>query len=149
MRHLHNRALHGWGIAQGFQVTLDGPTCITISPGFAIDRHGREIVLEEPLQVEVAVKRLADEAGLCFLTVSWEQLPDDFVPAGIDTPLENAMASHTRWREWPGVAVDGAAPADPSLRLMLARLVCGDGDGDGEITAIDGSQRRPVGLHDA
>ena len=50
--------------------------------------------------------------------------------------------NHSRWREWPGVAVSDDPPAEPGVRLMLVRLVCRDG----EIAEIDSSERRPIGL---
>jgi len=51
MRHLHNRVLHGWGIACGLEVCLHPrPDCgVIIRCGLAIDCCGREIVV--PKQV--------------------------------------------------------------------------------------------------
>lgn len=48
LRWLHNRALHGWGIAVGLAVTGErGDTVITIEPGYGVDCQGREIILTE------------------------------------------------------------------------------------------------------
>jgi len=48
-RHLHNRALHGWGVVFGLSVTVSEDVTspsLVVGPGLAIDRHGREIELD-------------------------------------------------------------------------------------------------------
>lgn len=48
LRWLHNRSLHGWGIAAGFSVTGEpGDSAVTLDPGFGLDCLGREIILTE------------------------------------------------------------------------------------------------------
>jgi hypothetical protein len=46
-RYQHARALHGFGVAHGLEVTRAGDLAISISPGFAVDRRGHEIELRE------------------------------------------------------------------------------------------------------
>jgi hypothetical protein len=47
----HNRALHGWGVVEGLEVSLDEDTgTLVISPGVAIDRNGEELIVECALQ---------------------------------------------------------------------------------------------------
>lgn len=47
LRWLHNRSLHGWGIASGLQVTgAVGDRAVTVSPGYALDCGGHEIILD-------------------------------------------------------------------------------------------------------
>jgi hypothetical protein len=54
LRWLHNRSLHAWGIAFGLSVSgQKGDTQVTVSPGYALDCHGREIVLTEPRRLLV------------------------------------------------------------------------------------------------
>jgi hypothetical protein len=77
MRWLHNQSLHQAGVGSGFQVTGNaGDRQVTISPGYALDSCGREIVLTEN-QV-LAIPPIADNGsgGPAFydLTVSY---PDD------------------------------------------------------------------------
>ena len=51
-RFLHNRMLHGFGIAVGFSVDseVSGSTAtVVIGPGLALDQHGREIGLDAPV----------------------------------------------------------------------------------------------------
>jgi hypothetical protein len=48
MRWLHNQSLHQCGVGSGFQVVGNvGDRQVTISPGYAIDSCGREIILTE------------------------------------------------------------------------------------------------------
>jgi hypothetical protein len=77
MRWLHNQSLHQAGVGSGFQVVGNvGDRQVTISPGYAIDSCGREIILTET-QV-LAIPPVADNGsgGSVFydLTVSY---PDD------------------------------------------------------------------------
>src|SRR3954464_1000956 len=46
LRWLHNRSLHPWGIGIGLEVSGEkGDTSVTVQPGYAVDRLGRELVL--------------------------------------------------------------------------------------------------------
>jgi hypothetical protein len=76
MRWLHNKSLHQAGVGSGFQVTGNiGDRQVTVSPGYALDSCGREIVLTEP-QV-IAIPPVADNGsgGPAFydLTVSYPE----------------------------------------------------------------------------
>jgi hypothetical protein len=44
MRRRHNRALHKFGVAEGLNVRKTGEKAVTVDPGTAIDRDGKEIV---------------------------------------------------------------------------------------------------------
>ncbi len=49
MRWLHNRTLHDWGICEGLDVTGSrGKTFVKVSPGYAVDSGGHEIILSAP-----------------------------------------------------------------------------------------------------
>ena len=55
-RRLHNRALHGAGVASGLEVALTpggAPSSIVVQPGFALDSAGREIELCDRVTVEI------------------------------------------------------------------------------------------------
>lgn len=52
-RYLHARYLHGFGAVHGLEVSRAGDLAITVSPGFAVDRKGREIELHEAETLEV------------------------------------------------------------------------------------------------
>lgn len=77
MRWLHNQSLHQAGVGSGFQVVGNtGDRQVSVSPGYALDSCGREIVLTE-MQV-LPIPPVADNGsgGPAFydLTVSY---PDD------------------------------------------------------------------------
>ncbi len=42
---LHNRHLHGWGVVNGLEVSVDKGNVVHVSPGIAIDCAGNEILL--------------------------------------------------------------------------------------------------------
>ncbi|HJS23130.1 MAG TPA: hypothetical protein VJ751_02085 [Pyrinomonadaceae bacterium] len=48
----HNVGPHEWGIVRGLALTFEGNT-LTVQPGLAIDGYGREIVVFEPVQIEL------------------------------------------------------------------------------------------------
>lgn len=55
-RWLMNRMISGWGVVCGLDVTYDKENRVLIvSPGLAIDCHGREILICEPQTVKLAV----------------------------------------------------------------------------------------------
>jgi len=65
MRRRHNRALHGWGVVEGLETGLEDGDRITVSPGMAIDGHGREIVVPQEASVDPAGWKGGDELTLC------------------------------------------------------------------------------------
>lgn len=58
----HNRMLHGWGVVCGLQVsqTPRGTSRVLISPGYALDPRGDEIVVEHEVTVDLCA---ADREG--------------------------------------------------------------------------------------
>jgi len=49
----HNTTLHSWGVVDGLTVSLDGKR-VTVAPGVAVDRLGREIALDETTTLDLA-----------------------------------------------------------------------------------------------
>ena len=49
-RRLHNRMLHGFGVVDGLGVSVADGTdaAVVVSPGFALDRRGNEIIVAGP-----------------------------------------------------------------------------------------------------
>lgn len=51
----HNRLLHGYGIVVGLEVGIqandEGSTQLIVSPGYALDGWGRELVVPEPVSI--------------------------------------------------------------------------------------------------
>jgi hypothetical protein len=54
LHELHNRALHGHGIGIGLDLRGErGATVVVVSPGYAIDAGGRDLIVAEPVTVGV------------------------------------------------------------------------------------------------
>lgn len=61
---LHNLALHGSGVVCGLAVTPRGGGALTVGPGIAIDRLGREIVVPQPVEIELKAGRRGGDVVL-------------------------------------------------------------------------------------
>ncbi|MGE0811695.1 MAG: hypothetical protein AB7O28_17670 [Vicinamibacterales bacterium] len=80
---LHNRLLHGWGVVDGLQVSVDRGS-IVLSPGVALDCAGHELVLPDPVRLP-----LPRRAGRYVLTLRYTETavdpspdPDGGMPPG-------------------------------------------------------------------
>lgn len=82
LRWLHNRSLHGWGIAFGYVVTgARGDRQVTLAPGFALDCQGRELILGETLTLAIPAISGDDQGNpvTYYLTASYAD-NDDLEP---------------------------------------------------------------------
>jgi hypothetical protein len=64
-RRLVNRAVLGWGVVYGFPMS---GSPITVGKGFALDRHGREIVVAAPVALDRSNTFAIDSGGPCRTT---------------------------------------------------------------------------------
>ena len=73
VRQLHNRTLHNWGVGVGLNVTgAKGAREVTVSPGYAMDCEGRDLLLTEPFTLPVpAVAGVGSAAVAYYLTASY------------------------------------------------------------------------------
>jgi hypothetical protein len=60
---LHNRYLHGWGIACGLRVSCLGDECVNVEAGYALDPCGNDIVVpvDQPLNVIELIRGCRDK----------------------------------------------------------------------------------------
>jgi hypothetical protein len=73
MRQLHNRALHGWGVAVGLGASgARGDKSVHVEPGLALDCGGRELLLT--VAPDVAVPPVAEQSAW-YLVISG--VPED------------------------------------------------------------------------
>lgn len=90
MRWLHNRSLHQPGIGSGFAVAGEkGDRGVTVGPGYALDRDGREIVLTRELQLSIPPVTGAEngEPSYFNLTVNYaNELEETQTRAGVCSP---------------------------------------------------------------
>ncbi len=74
LRWLHNRSLHGWGVATGLVVSgTKGGSTVSVTPGYALDCNGHDIVLAETETLIVPSVAGAPTGGpqTYYLTASW------------------------------------------------------------------------------
>ena len=64
-RRLLNRMLQGPGIVTGLGVVESEQGTVTVAPGFALDPHGREILVSESQQL--AIPDLGEPVSICLL----------------------------------------------------------------------------------
>lgn len=84
----HNKALHISGIAVGLGVeTTHNPNEVKVLPGTAIDRDGRQIVLEG--------EQLIPVTGNSWLYIAYHQVPDE------NQTSDRGTRDYTRWKEAP------------------------------------------------
>ncbi|QUQ65631.1 hypothetical protein [Kutzneria sp. CA-103260] len=86
---LHNRLLHGWGIVCGLEVCRHPrPECaktwVVVTPGLALDCHGRELVLQREIAFELPQR--SDPFLLCvrFHEEQIEPVPSLFAEGACD-----------------------------------------------------------------
>jgi hypothetical protein len=129
----HTRFLHGWGIVRGLEVRA-GPHAarkVTISPGYALDRHGEEIVVSRSVAVDLS----GHPAG----TTVYVAVRHDERPARpVATPLGQ---QYSRIRETFAVEVLIGLPRQKPL-VVLADIELGRG---GKVANIGTARRRHVG----
>jgi hypothetical protein len=125
---LHNRSLHNWGIATGYSVTgAVGESRVVVSPGYALDCQGRELILTEAR--ELPVPAVAGDAegnpASYFLTASW--LDDADLDAEIRTGLcgtsgavRRPETADLRWQD-PDDRLSGSG-FRPGLDVVLASV---------------------------
>src|SRR5262245_23337697 len=69
-RRRHSLNLHGIGIVRGFVVSASGPSAVSVSPGFAVDRRGHEI---EASQQEVLELSSFPPGALVTIALTYEE----------------------------------------------------------------------------
>ncbi|MBD0319012.1 MAG: hypothetical protein ICV87_01665, partial [Gemmatimonadetes bacterium] len=115
MRRAHNRMLHTPGVAQGLVVAADG-TGITVSEGVAIDAEGRELVLADDVERDLA----STPGDTLWVTMVYRE-------ERVDRTNETGAEGDRRTAERGEVAVTAAEPAGDGLTLVLARVTRGEG----------------------
>ncbi|MHB1224674.1 MAG: hypothetical protein ACYC2G_11640 [Gemmatimonadaceae bacterium] len=121
LRWLHNRSLHGWGVASGLTVTArKGDGELTVSAGYALDCEGHDIVLARA--VTLAVPPLAGSPAPgggpveLLLTVSYAS--DDALAASETRDGVCHDGGAVRRAEAPRIRFQNPrAPGDPATRF--------------------------------
>jgi len=74
---LHNRFLHGYGIVSGLGVSISAksPEAIVVSPGYAIDPQGNDVILSMDMQGSFPSAGTA-----AYLVLCWAEREVDLMP---------------------------------------------------------------------
>jgi hypothetical protein len=82
LRWTHNRYLHPWGIAIGLTVSgARGDKTVTVGSGYALDCRGRDLVIAEPLTLQVPPVASDDTGGPASFLLTVSYLDDASLPA--------------------------------------------------------------------
>jgi hypothetical protein len=135
MRRRHNRSLHSWGVADGgLEVTKTAEKGVQVGAGLAIDKEGNEIVLLDPVPVDLS--RFAANATL-YVTAEYDEVKD---PA--DLYAAGGADSYTRTTERPKIEASPTnGPAD-GKKILLATVKL---NASGNIESIGTDGRRTAG----
>ncbi|HMD70396.1 MAG TPA: hypothetical protein VKF41_03595 [Bryobacteraceae bacterium] len=121
LRWLHNRGLHGWGIAGGFDVRGSvGSRAVTVSPGYGVDSLGREIVLGAPAVVAVPASFAGSAEAQFYLVASWTSDADEPVLQTAAGVCSGGGA--VRLSDDPLLAWRARQDLQPGLELVLAQV---------------------------
>jgi hypothetical protein len=129
----HNRMLHGWGIVHGLEVHqgTPGTSEVRISPGYALDRRGEEIVVSRAVTIDLS----SHAAGqTLYVAVRHDERPERPVP----TPHGK---EYTRIRDTFAVEVLTSVQRQKPL-VILGDVELGRGR---TIARIGAAHRRHVG----
>ena len=81
LRWLHNRSLHSWGVAVGFGVSgKKGAREVAITPGYALDCMGHDLVLSRPATLPVPAVSGAPTGGPAFYYLTASYIDDADLP---------------------------------------------------------------------
>ncbi|HEX8852993.1 MAG TPA: hypothetical protein VF754_05875 [Pyrinomonadaceae bacterium] len=143
MRHVHNRALHTWGIVEGLEVAaVKGASQVTVTPGIAIDRLGREVVLPDATGAtgletgSVSLDNFSASSQV-YLNIRYGEV---FDPADKDTQSTGKL--YTRTTERAEVYASASAPAADAPDVVLAIITL---DKDRSIADVGKGVRRYAG----
>ncbi len=132
MHRLHSKNLHEWGIADGLDVTFKpGEKKITISEGMAVDAEGKQIVLDEPKEIDLSTSTLTT----VYISIFYKETFGD-------SRTDTGITGFARVIEEPELKYPGK-PSDPSTALILAKVTLNP---DKTIVAVDPSERKRAGV---
>lgn len=107
----HNRLAHGWGVAEGLEVSIEAQDELCIAPGVAFTVLGDELVLECECCVPTPIPRRDPTAETApqFVELVHVEYPIDPVPVGDEgeefSRLSQSVAVRTTEKEGDGLAI--------------------------------------------
>lgn len=127
MRRRLNRLLHSAGIAEGLEVNKTANRAVTIRPGAALDRDGRELIVETDRVIDLSNPAQFPPGAAVTITIAYQE-------AESDPSTATGASGNTRTTEQPAVqAVTGPLPVDGTVLLATFTL-----DGSGNVPGTTG-----------
>jgi hypothetical protein len=77
LRRANNLAIHGWGIIAGLEIAWTAASGIVVTPGIAIDKFGREIILTEDSSTKSYDLSGFNAGDVVFLTITYDTATDE------------------------------------------------------------------------
>jgi hypothetical protein len=114
MRHRHNQLVYGWGIVEGFHVRKKGEREITIEPGIAIDKDGKEIIVSSTVTRDLGS---FERSSHTFVTVAYGESMEES-----DHHSAGGVEGYTRVTESPVFNETRHQPEKDGAVITLARV---------------------------
>ncbi len=131
MRYRHNQLLHTWGIVDGLTVKKTGDKQVTVSPGMAINKDGKEIILpSDPSPQPINLSGTGD----VYVTIEYQDIKDD---ADKDT-TSGVINEYRRITERPFLKSTTSQPTNDGVVILLAKVNLSN---NGNINTLDDSVR--------
>jgi hypothetical protein len=131
MRYRHNQLLHTWGIVDGLTVKKTGDKQVTVSPGMAINKDGKEIILpSDPSPQPINLSGTGD----VYVTIEYKDIKDE---ADKDT-TSGVINEYRRITERPFLESTTSQPTNDGVVILLAKVNLSN---NGNINTLDDSVR--------
>jgi hypothetical protein len=114
MSRRHNRMFHGWGVLAGLEVQKKGEREITINPGTAIDKEGRELTLAKPVSRDLSS---FERNSHTYVTMAYAETWDE-----ADHYSAGGVEGYTRVTESPAIDERRHEPPKDGSVVVLARV---------------------------
>jgi hypothetical protein len=139
MRRRLNRLLYTFGIAEGLEVAKSADKTVTVRPGVALDRLGREIIVEVDHVVDLSNATQFPANATVVITVAYQEQESDPTTA-------TGVSGNTRITEQPNIqAVTTAPPTDGTVIRLASFTLDASANVPGNINdLIDGGVRQTV-----
>jgi hypothetical protein len=132
LRRANNQAIHGWGIIKGLDISRTGDREISVTPGMAIDKLGREIVLaENSLTKSYRLTAEFKANDVVFFTIAYANVNDD-----ADKNPSGDTTKFVRVTERPELSAS-KNPGDDGTTIVLGQVTL-DATGNISSTAAGG-----------
>ncbi len=125
---IHNKTLHDWGVAEGCAVTLlPNRRGVLVDKGYALDVEGREIIVTDPVQLDVPAQKLTSgpsTKATWWVTASYRDAPaargGDASCRMENVPLSRLPQAAIRWRD--STDNDQNSRMEPGYDIILATV---------------------------